>query len=298
MPRLLQSLLIAGTIAVLGMPRNTPAADGNAAEPSPPDSVSVIEARDGSTMVGRIIDETGGVVTVETPYGVLRIPRDRIAAVRIRRLRPGGGDVRYRFEAPNETRLFFAPTGRVLPKGGGYLADYYLFFPSANYGVTDRLSLGGGFSIFPTGSMANQVYFFTPKFGLKRSERMNVAVGALVIRPPDNLDEDIPLISVLYGVGTWGDSDRNVTAGIGYGMVDTKLAGSPLIMLGGEYRLTDRLALVSENWKPPNTSVVITMYGLRLLSETFTTDFALINNTEDPIFPGIPYIDFVYHFHR
>lgn len=297
MPRLLQSLLIAGTIAVLGMPRNAFAADADSAAPSPPDSISVIETRDGSTVVGWIIDETGGVVTVATSYGELRIPRDRIAAVRIRRSRPGGGDGKYRFEDPNDTRLFFAPTGRMLPKGGGYLADYYLFFPSANYGITSRVSIGGGFSIFPTGNMADQVYFLTPKVGLKQSERLNIAAGALVMKLPD-FDEDVPMISVLYGVATWGGSERNVTAGIGYGMVDTKLAKTPLIVLGGEYRLTDRLAFVSENWKIPNGPDALVSVGLRLLSENFTTDFALINDTHDPLFPGIPYIDFVYHFHR
>ena len=88
-----------------------------------------------------------------------------------------------------------------------------------------------------------------------------------------------------------------MTCGIGYGMVDSKLANKPLIVLGGEKRLTRRIAFVTENWIIPGVDNALISYGVRFLTEKFTTDFAFLNTTgENAIFPGIPYIDFVYNF--
>ena len=104
-------------------------------------------------------------------------------------------------------------------------------------------------------------------------------------------------MSVLYGTGTWGTTDRSLTCGIGYGMVDGKIADKPMIVLGGEKRLTRRMAFVTENWIIPGVDNALISYGIRFLTEKFTTDFALLNTTgKDAIFPGIPYIDFVYNF--
>lgn len=262
----------------------------------PSDHIQIIFTSDGSKTIGRITSKTEDTVEFSTELGSITIPRERIISIRtVLATNIRGGD--YWFPDPNATRLYFAPTGRMLPKGGGYIADYYLFFPSFNYGVSSNLSLGGGFSIFPTGNMYDQIYFFTPKVGLKRSETLNIAVGALVLKIPGIDDDNTPLVSVLYGTGTWGSIDQSLTCGIGYGMVGSKLANKPMIVLGGEKRLTHRLAFVTENWIIPGVDNALVSYGIRFLTEKFTTDFALLNITgEDSIFPGIPYIDFVYNF--
>ncbi|MFC1485457.1 hypothetical protein ACFL55_00325 [Candidatus Latescibacterota bacterium] len=256
--------------------------------------IQIITTTDGSTMIGRITRVTDETVAFTTDLGTVTIPRGMITSLRtVPESSLKGGE--YWFPDPNTSRLYFAPTGRMLPEGEGYIADYYLVFPSINYGFTDNLSLGGGFSILPTGNMADQIYFFTPKVGLKRSERLNIAAGALVLKIPG--EEDAPTVSVLYGVGTWGGIERSMTFAFGYGMVDTDLADKPMIVIGGEQRFTRRLAFVTENWIIPGVDDAFVSYGLRFLTEKFTTDFALWNITSgDAIFPGIPYIDFVYYF--
>lgn len=268
------------------------------------DQIQIISTSDGSTTIGRITRITDETVEYSTEMGIITIPRNRITSIQTilaSALREGA----YWFPDPNTTRLYFAPTGRMLQKGCGYIADYYLFFPMVNYGVTERLSLGGGFSILPTNKMSDQIFYLTPKYGLKQSERFNIAVGALVMKIPNMKDEDdpdydedgSPLASILYGVGTWGDVNRNLTLGFGYGMMDTDLAKHPMVVLGYEHRLTRRFAFVSENWKMPGIDNVLLSYGIRFLTEKFTTDFALINTTgKEAIFPGIPYMDFVYNF--
>ena len=185
----------------------------------------------------------------------------------------------------------------MLPEGGGYFADYYLFFPSFNYGVTSNLSLGGGCSIFPTGNMSDQIYFFTPKVGLKHTDNLHIAAGALILKIPDIDDDETPLVSVIYTTGTVGISGMSLTCGVGYGMVDSDLADKPMIVLGGEKQFMHNMAFVSENWILPGIDNALISYGIRFLSERFTTDLALLNTVgKDALFPGIPYIDFVINF--
>ena len=99
------------------------------------------------------------------------------------------------------------------------------------------------------------------------------------------------------GVGTYGSPDRSVTFGFGYGMVDTDFADKPMIVLGGEQRLSRRIAFVTENWILPGLENVVISYGLRFFWEKLTVDPAFLKIAgSDAIVPGIPYLDFVYNF--
>jgi hypothetical protein len=263
----------------------------------PPQSgyLQIIRTVDGSSMIGRVTGVENDTVVFDTGIGVLRVPLGRIRSIRvIPETDVRGGE--YRVPSPNDTRLFFAPTGRMLKRGEGYFADYYVFFPSFNYGVTDRLSLGGGLSIFPTGSMKNQIYFFTPKIGLMRSPNLNIAAGALVIRLPHTLDENLPTLSVLYGAGTYGSSDRSVTLGIGYGFADRKAGTKPVFVLGGEYRLGRMISAVTENWYVPGAENALSSLGVRFFGEDLAADLAFLRAVGKDNSPGIPYVDFVWHF--
>ncbi len=262
-----------------------------------PDQMQILTTGDGSSLIGRVVRLDEHELVFQTGAGTMTIRRDMVRSIRTvpaNAIRNG----KYWFPDPNHTRLLFAPTGRMLEKGRGYFADYYVFFPAVNYGVTERISLGGGMSLFPTGSLDKQIYYFTPKVGLHQSERLNFASGALIIRIPEiDNDGDSPLVSVLYGTGTWGGPERSLTLGLGYGMVDSEFADRPLVVLGGEYRLTRRTAFVSENWIMPGVESALISYGLRLFTETLSADLALLNTLgADALFPGVPYIDFVWNF--
>jgi hypothetical protein len=263
--------------------------------------IQIITTEDGSTLVGRITRIGENDIEFQTEVGTVTIPKSKIMSIRTiskDSVRKG----KSWFPDPNRTRLLFAPTGRMLEKGEGYFADYYVFFPTVNYGISNRVSLGGGMSLFPTGSLADQLYFFTPKIGIRQTNRFNLAAGALVIRIPefeddDEDDDESPVVSVLYGVGTWGGTDRHLTLGFGYGMVDTEPADRPLLMLGGVSRLSRRTALISENWMMPGVDNILVSYGIRLFTENLSVDLALLNTIgEDSLFPGVPYVDFVWNF--
>ena len=259
-----------------------------------PDSnrMQILTTQDGTTMIGRIADIGTDEIRFETSFGEMAISLSEIREIRnvpASSVREG----QYWFPNPNATRLFFAPTGRMLKQGEGYFADYYLFFPTVTFGLTDRITFGCGMSIIPG---ADQLFYFTPKVGLISTESFNVAAGALIVKVPGDADDDNASVGILYGVGTFGGPDASVTAGIGYGYSGDDLADRPVFMIGGEKRLSRRIAFVTENWIVPGTDPLVSG-GFRFFGRKMSVDLGLMNMLgEDAVSPGVPYIDFVFKF--
>ncbi len=264
-----------------------------------PDSnyVQIIKTRYGSTLIGRIIEIGENEIKFQTQMGEIKIAIAKIEEIKTApatSIKAG----KYWFPNPNSTRLYFAPTGRMLKKGEGYFSDYYLFFPGIAYGISDNFTIGGGMSLVPGIGLDDQLFYFTPKIGGKVSDKVNFAGGALIIAIPGfEDDDDSPVVGILYGVGTYGTDNSSFTAGLGFGFVDGDFADKPMIMLGVEHRLSRRTAFVSENWIMPGVDNPLISYGIRFFGEKLSIDLALLNTIgEWAFFPGFPYIDFVFNF--
>ncbi|HEX9971959.1 MAG TPA: hypothetical protein VGD14_07815 [bacterium] len=271
-----------------------------------PDSehFQIITTHDKSTMIGRILEIREKEIRFKAEFGEITIPIDKITSIEIVPASSIKEGV-YWFPNPNATRLFFAPTARMLNKGDGYFADYYLFFPAFAYGITNNITIGGGMSLIPGIDIDKQIFYFTPKVGLSATKNFNLGIGALIIKIPDfdgdeeENEDDIksPLVGLLYGVGTYGNPNSSLTVGLGYGFVDDEVADKPMIMIGGEHRISRRLALVTENWILPGVDNPMVSYGVRFFGEKMSFDLALLNTMgKDAVFPGIPYVDFVFNF--
>jgi len=267
-------------------------------EISIPDSgtVQILQLDDGSTLMGRTVAIYDDSIDFETKMGTLNIPIANIKSIKetsSKSIKKG----KYWFPNPNYTRLYFAPTGRMLKAGSGYFSDYYLFFPGFAVGVTDNITLGGGFSLFPGIPIGEQIYYFTPKIGVNVVENVDFAVGALFINAAIFDEEDISTFGIAYSVGTFGTLDNSISIGLGYGFAGGELADSPNVMMGGEARLSRRLSFVTENWFIPGLDNPLISFGVRFMGEALSVDFAFINTLSEGLpFPGVPYIDFVYNF--
>ncbi len=250
--------------------------------------IQVLTMRDGSSLIGRIVSVRADSVDFQT--GIGRVP---VAIRDIREIRESEAgrmhEGQYWFPNPNATRLFFAPSGQMLKKGEGYFADYELFFPGFAYGVTDNISIGGGASLFPTG-LDNQVYYFTPKVGMSFGDQIHLAAGLLLAGTQGGTG------GVGYGAGTFGTGDASVTVGHGYGFAGGDIESKPVAMLGGEKRVSRRIALVTENYLlPTSDNNLVYSVGVRFMGEKLTTDLAIFNASGSDII-GIPYVDFVFKF--
>jgi len=252
-------------------------------------TIQVVTLRDGSSLVGRIVSLRTDSLDFQMTSGHVTV-----ATNDIRDIKEADADMmhegQYWFPNPNSTRLFFAPSGQMLKKGEGYFADYELFFPGFAYGVTDNVSIGGGVSIFPAG-LDNQVYYVTPKVGMSFGEQIHLSAGFLFAGGTMGGTG-----GVAYGVGTFGDGDASITLGGGYGFAGGDIANKPAAMIGGEKRISRRIALVTENYLlPVNDNNLVYSFGVRFMGEKLTTDLALFNASGSNII-GLPYVDFVFRF--
>jgi hypothetical protein len=281
------------------------------AQPVPPDSIirHIIHTRDGSTLVGRIVSEDSVTIRFETSGGVLTLSRSAIQSIETVKA-SNIHDGEYWFPDPNRTRLFFGPTGRMLDRGEGYYQNTYLVLQNFVGGITDYVTMGGGFSLIPGVDPTNWLYYITPKVGVYRSEDLNIAIGGLAGFVPNN---DVNGVGVAYGAATKGGPDGSITAGVGVGYAGSSIASKPVFLLGGEQRVSRRIALLTENYLYVGRTITsactnnscsdahhynldgVASYGIRFLGEKLSVDLAffnILNPGTDKIFPGIPYLSF------
>jgi opacity protein-like surface antigen len=262
-----------------------------------PDSlhIQIITMSDGTKLQGRTLEIFSSEIRFETSFGMCTLAKEKISNVEeipLSLLTNG----EYWFENPNATRLFFGPTAFTLKQSKGYIADYYVFFPAIAYGITDDITIAGGSSIFPGIDFDEQIFYVAPKIGLATSENLSLAAGALLIQLPNDINKH-STIGVIYGVGTYGNTNESITLGIGYGYSEKTFTDKPMVMLGGEKRISKNFAFVSENWMFPDINAPMVSYGIRFFGESLSVDFAFVTPVDENfLFPGIPYIDFAYTF--
>jgi hypothetical protein len=238
----------------------------------------LIRLRDGSTVLGRIIQSWSDSARVESMAGTLMLHRADIASVK---LVPTTSihDGTVWPEDPNSTRLFFAPTGRMLKRGEGYIANHWIFLMDGYAGLTDRFTLGGSMSLLPSDNfLKNNVYFISPKIGLTQGETFNTAVGAWIGGAPfSSAAGSVNTFGIAYGVATWGGLDGAFTLGGGYGFAEGKVARNPMVMIGGTRRVSRRVSFVTENWIFPNVQEhPLVSAGIRTIGEGVSWDIGAV----------------------
>ena len=270
-----------------------PARAGEPAQPAGP--THVMRTRDGSTMLGRVIGETADSVRFETAGGLLVFPRSRIAELR----RINAEDIhggQYWPPDPHSSRLFFGATGRTLKAGEKYLSDLYLFFLNGSVGVTDRVTLGGGFSVFPTSDFSTNVFYLTPQVGIVEAENFSLAVGALI----GFAGKERGSAGLAYLAATSGGQRASLTYGAGWVYTNKDVQSKPVLMLGGTVRVARHLALMSENYAYTGDATgALVSFGVRIMGDKLSTDLAFWNYVGSKgfgIFPGVPWIGFAFKF--
>jgi hypothetical protein len=264
------------------------------------DTVVEIRLRDGSVLYGRVLMQDSVQIVLRTLSGAeVNVKREIITSLRMARGRMV--DDAYWAEDPNSTRLFFTSTGRSLGKGEGYVSTYFLFFPFVAYGVSDRFTIAGGTPIIP--GIFGRAFYLAPKFTIVESERASYAIGALSFSLTEKIANGT--VGLLYGVGTWGDRDNAITAGAGWGYQsgsgNSSVSNAPVVVLGGEARVSRRLKVVTENWvfTGSRDRGGIFSGGFRFIGDRLSSDFGVIGGAgAGDVACCIPMVNFVWNFGR
>lgn len=190
-------------------------------------------------------------------------------------------------EDSNPTRLFFAPTGRALKRGDAYFGVYEFFMPFAQYGVSDRFSIGGGTPLF-VGTGPHPVWV-TPKLQVLTTSRTQAAIGAMHFF---NVDHNT--FGVAYGAVTHGNRDSAVSVGVGwaYSGNSRSTSGTGVLMVGGEHRVSTRMKLITENYVVRGH--VMLTGGVRILSEKLSADIGWFSPMVEGHFVAVPMFNFVW----
>lgn len=265
-----------------------------------------ISLQNGNKLIGRIIKNESGILKIETQeYGDIECLAKSITeleTIEIRELRKG----KRRYPNPNYTRYLFAPSAFPMQKNEWYYQNAYVLANSANYGITNHITLGGGLFI-------PFVAYLTPKVGYSITPYLHAGIGSLYTLLPafedrDEQESSVKQIGLGYGLITVGNIEHNITGGVGYGYLVDDWMNSPVITICGFSRVGNRIAIVSENWIIPYKSQdfprteysreILFSYGVRFLWENFAIDAAFIVNEHiTSVLPiGIPYIDFAVKF--
>lgn len=267
-------------------------APARAQEPSPvpaPVAVRLTEfvLKDGSRMHGTIERESAEEIVFRTPVGaVVKVRRQDIAGMKDVDGRIEDGQF-YRND-PHLTRLFFAPTGRALPRGKVSFGMFGYTMPFIQVGVTDRFSVGGGTPFMFGFDESDRPFWITPKFQVVDGERTQVAVGALHMMASGES------IGIAYAVGSRGTADNAVTLGAGYAYTGDGDGGA-VVMLGGERRVRNNLKLITENYMWHGGQGILSG-GVRFVGDRFATDIALVAPIGMDMIFVFPVVNFVYVF--
>ena len=279
------SVLLAFALFAAAAPLSAQPADG--AEPA---VTHELRLKDGSRMFGRVLAQSDTDVVFETYSGVtVTMRREQIAS-----LRPVEGQLRngeFRPADPNDTRLFFGPTGRALPRGQVYFGVYEFLLPFVQVGVTDRISIGGGTPlVFFFGDEGfDRPFWITPKVQVFGGRRVQASVGVFQGFGGGTS------AGIGYGVVTGGSRTGSVTGGLGVaynGDGDRTV----IMMAGGDRQVGRHVKLVTENyvWQSGNG---IVSAGVRFFGERLSADVALgVPVGADMDAFAFPVVNFVYVF--
>ena len=242
--------------------------------------------KNGQEFTGVILKQDAKTLVLKTKNGELNL-----IATNVKRIETDIYKGAYRFENPHDTRYFFGPTGIPIKKGKGYYQNVLLTTNFVNYGVTKNISIGGGFEFIST-LLGSPIWFLTPKVGFQLSKNAHIGGGFIMA----GLAAD-GAATLAYGSFTAGNSDANVSVGIGYGLVNGNFSNYPAIMIAGTSRLTNGLALLTENYVFPdgtNTPTYFGIHGFRILSKKNSFDIGgiFIPSIFEYI-PALPYVGYV-----
>lgn len=229
--------------------------------PAPGDSLYEIRLVDGTRIVGRIaqVDQARAILTL--PDG----DRLHIDRTQVRQVRPARGRIvngRFWRDDPGRTRLFFAATGRSLGPREAYINAHFVTRIGAagaigEFGIAPRVMIGAGMPfLIPEGGG----FYFAPKVQVIRRSKLQVALGALAFIP----------YTVAYGVGTFGDADDALSAGLSVVYWDGRSWTTAIV--GGEMRV-GRLKLITENHFFAGGGIV--SGGVRLIGDPLVAEVAI-----------------------
>ncbi|MEY2898858.1 MAG: hypothetical protein RL138_911 [Bacteroidota bacterium] len=249
--------------------------------------IVVVKMKNGTEYTGTIKSKTTNNLVLMTENGELNLIAGNVKSINANSYKG-----KYRFSNSHETRYFFGPTAIPIKKFHGYYQNVLVSTNFVNVGITNHVSVGGGFELIST-LLGYPIWFFTPKIAYDITPKLHAGGGVIMAGFAGEASA-----SLGYGVFTYGTSETNVTFGAGLGYIDRTFSQAPAIMISGTHRLTSALAILSENYIIPsaNTSY-FGVQGLRIMSPKNAFDVGLfVSPALIDFIPALPFVGYARSF--
>ena len=263
---------------------------------------------DNNEYIGYLSSENDETITITTLDGInIMIPK---ASIVKQAEFYGKSEVGKILRAdPNKSMYMFAPSAFPIGHQKSYCRDFCVVFPSYNRGFGDNISVQMGAFWFPGVPFDETPLVGSVKMSLPSIAKTQFAGGIMYVRLPGfgatsrdksrDDDENIGM-GFTFITGTIGDNFTHASASIGWGYSQVEgewdFMDEPILVLAGNYRSSDRFALIYEGWFFPEAEIETQpMTGaIRFLGKRFSFDFGGIFIME---MEGVPFpiINFTYY---
>lgn len=212
---------------------------------------------------------------------------------------------------PHASHTFLMPTAIPLQQGQGYYQNSYVIMHSAWFAPLENVSVGGGFQMMSVlaslrpGQDKLPGYYLAVRGGARIQPGIHVgllAIGTQLSSPPKFADTVSvgSRVGALIGQATFGTMEANVTLDLGWCYTRIGFLDKPLFGLAAQWRFTEPLAVVTENWiinLGPEPLPVYTV-GMRYIHRKLGADVGLAYNKDlaEGLGPVVPYIGFALRF--
>jgi len=198
---------------------------------------------------------------------------------------------------PNKSMYIFSPSAFPIGKGNKYFRDFWILFPSMNFGLSDVFSLQVG-GIWVPGIEVDKIPLIgSIKASIYQQGKLSLASGVMYTKIPN------AGAGFVFATGTYGDNFNHTSLSLGWGYSkfdnEWNIMDRPIAVVAGNYRLSQSFALVTENWIFPELAFneIPFSLSLRFLGKKLSVDIGAIIIL-DVLSEGmpIPIINFTYHF--
>lgn len=199
---------------------------------------------------------------------------------------------------PVTNGVFLVPSGFGPEKGEVYYQNLTVFFNQIQYGASDQFSLSMSFELLSLFAALDSAQYrpgfaVSPKVSVPFPNKgVQLGFGAMFVEIPAT-DEFLDLGFIL-GAVTFGERDRHISAGLGFGLVEGEFSVQPIYLCSGQYRLTRRWQFMSENLWIPAAKLGMFNFGFRARGRQIHWDVGLMLSGEGgKRFDQFPLLGFV-----
>ena len=236
----------------------------------------VAELKQGSSIKGKLVERRGDTLIIDVEnIGLIKLPINQI-----KNIDEAGKVVEskifYETRVTNKfaNRTLLTPTALDNGKGVGEYNNYYLFLNHFSGGVTDNLRLGGGVIFLPLDKLTI-AGFASVKLSYSITDNFRISTGG--VAGTIFLNGESGWGGAMYGLGTWGNKDNNLTVGVGSLRVESRWTKA-VLMLTGQKRIKNNWTLLSEFFtvKDEFDRVVALTLGAKYMNHKLSINFGIM----------------------